>query len=98
MAVGSILQDNLDPFLITLSWLVGYAIDADDWATMNNDLLDGGGATCEFAGNQVLKVQACIECNTKFVEVTVEAPKELEPQVELAIAIFRHFHMRKERS
>ncbi len=97
MAADSILQDNLDPFLTTLSWLVGYTIGDDDWAAINNDLLDGGGATCEFAGNHVLKVQACIERKTKFVEVSVEAPKELEPQVELAIAIFRHFHLRKNR-
>jgi hypothetical protein len=55
MVAGSILQDNLEPFLTTLSWLIGYSFDEDDWQVINNDLLDGGGGAYEWVGNQTMK-------------------------------------------
>jgi hypothetical protein len=97
MVAGSILQENLEPFLVTLSWLIGYSIDADDWQAINNDLLDGGGGSYEFAGNQRMKFDVALGGNTDVLSVTVAVPEELEPQVELAVAIFQHFRLRKHR-
>jgi len=97
MVDGSILQDNLEPFLTTLSWLVGYSIDEDDWQAINNDLFDGGGGSYEFAGKQVMKFNVAVDRNTNVLKVSVALPGELDPQVELAIAIFQHFHLRKPR-
>jgi hypothetical protein len=31
MVSGWILQDNLEPFLTTLGWIVCYSFDDDDW-------------------------------------------------------------------
>jgi hypothetical protein len=97
MVAGSILQGNLEPFLASLSWLVGYSIDEDDWQAINNDLLDGGGGSYEFAGSQTMTFEVALDRNSDAMKVTVAVPKELEPQVELAIAIFQHFHLRKPR-
>jgi hypothetical protein len=93
--VGTILQQNLQPFLTTLSWLIGYSLGDDDWQAINNDLLDGGGGSYEFIGNQTLKFVVSLEEGTDLMKVTVDLPEELEFQVELAIAIFRHFRLRK---
>jgi hypothetical protein len=95
MVAGSILPDNLEPFLTSLSWLVGYSIDEDDWQAINNDLLDGGGGSYQFAGNQTMNLEVAEDRDSGVMSVTVAVPQELEPQVELAIAIFKHFRLRK---
>ena len=95
MVAGTILQENLEPFLTTLSWLIGYSIDDDDWQAINNDLLDGGGDSYEFVGNQTMKVDLALEGNTDVIKVTAAVPEELESQVELAVAIFQNFRLRK---
>jgi hypothetical protein len=95
MVAGTILQDNLEPFLTTLSWLIGYSIDEDDWQAINNDLLDGGGGSYEFVGNQTMKFDVALDGNTSVMKVTVAVPEELESQVELAVAIFQQFRLRK---
>jgi hypothetical protein len=95
MVVGTILQQNLQPCLTTLSWLIGYCLDGDDWQEINNDLLDGGGGSYEFAGNQTMKFGVSLEEGTDLMRVTVDLPEELESQVELAVAIFRRFRLRK---
>jgi hypothetical protein len=95
MVAGWILQDNLEPFLTTLSWVVGYSIDDDDWQAINNDLLDGGGGSYEFAGHDELTFDIAIDSGSDVLKVTVDTPVELEPQVELAIAVFQQFHLRK---
>ena len=99
MVANWILVENVDPFLTTLSWLVGYSIDDDDWQAINNDLLDGGGVDCGFTGNQTIKVNVLIDrqTNTSKATVTVESPEDLEPQVDLVIAIFQNFQLRKSR-
>jgi hypothetical protein len=97
MVAGTILSENLEPFLNVLSWLIGYSIDDDDWKAINNDLLDGGGGSYEFAGNQKLKFDVSLNGNTDGMKVTVAVPHELESQVELAVAIFQHFRLRKNR-
>ena len=95
MVAGLILQGNLEPFLTTLSWLIGYSISEDDWQAITNDLLDGGGGSYEFAGNLTMKFDVVVERNTEVLRVAVDAPEELKSQVELAVAIFQHFHLRK---
>jgi hypothetical protein len=97
MVAGRILQENLEPFLTTLSWLIGYSIDDDDWQAINNDLLDGGGDSYEFVGNQTIKVDLALEGNTEVIKVTATVPEELESQVELAVAIFQNFRLQKHR-
>lgn len=97
MITGTILQDNLEPFLTTLSWLIGYSIDEGDWQAINNDLIDGGGGSYKFVGNQTMKFDVALDGNTEVIKVTVAVPEELESQVELAVAIFQHFRLRMHR-
>jgi hypothetical protein len=97
MVTGSILSDNLEPFLTTLSWLIGYSIDERDWQAINNDLLDGGGGSYDFVGNQTLQFDLHLDSSNHEMKVTVAMPEELESQVELVFTIFQHFHLRKER-
>jgi hypothetical protein len=97
MVTGTILQENLESFLTALSWLIGYSIDNDDWEAINNDLLDGGGGSYEFVGSQAMKFEMSINGSTNLLKVKVAVPPELESQVELAVAIFQHFRLRKNR-
>jgi hypothetical protein len=97
MVAGSILQENLEPFLITLSWLIGYSLDEDDWQAITNDLLDGGRGSYEFTGNQTMTVDVALAGNSAALKVSVAAPGELELQAELAMAIFQHLDLRRHR-
>jgi len=94
-----IFQDNLESFLTTLSWVVGYSIDDDDWQAIRTGLPETDGDLLrwfryEFAGNQVIGFKLAVDRGTEVLQVIVDAPLELEPQVELAVAIFQHFHLR----
>lgn len=95
MVTGQILNVNLDQFVTTLSWIIGYTLDEDDWARINTDWLDGGGGNYEFQGIQKMTFGFSVDPKKKVVNVTVMLPAELAPQVELAIAIFQHFELRK---
>jgi hypothetical protein len=97
MAAGQILNENLNQFVTTLGWIIGYSLDEGDWARINNDWLDGGGGTYEFVGNHKMTFGFSVDSKKEMVDVTVELPSEFEPQVELAIAIFQHFQLRKRR-
>jgi hypothetical protein len=99
MVAGWILQNNLDPFLTALSWIVGYSIDDDEWETINTDLLEMSlELSHEFSGNHKVKFEVAVDRVTGNFQVKVDAPKEFDSQVELAIAIFQHFHLRRARS
>src|SRR6478735_4680153 len=97
MVTGWILQDNLEPFLTTLGWIVGSSLDDDDWQAITTDLLDGGGGEYAFDGGQKTTFSVAIGLDTSILNMKVDAPVELEPQMELAIAIFQHFHLRRSR-
>ena len=57
--------------------------------------LDHYRGSYEFAGNQKLAFNVSLDRDTEVLEVTVNTAAELEPQVELAIAVFQEFHLRK---
>lgn len=95
MVAGQILGENLDPFITTLGWIIGYSLDKDDWERINTDWLDGGGGSYEFCGIHRMTFGFCVGSKKETVDVTVELPAEFESQVELAIAIFQHFQLRK---
>ena len=97
MVAGQILNENLDQFVTTLSWIIGYSLDEDDRERINTDWLDGGGGSYEFVGNQKMTFGFSLDPKKEMVDVTVELPSEFEPQVELAIAIFQNFQLRKHR-
>jgi hypothetical protein len=92
---GSIRQENLEPFVTTLSWLIGYTITDDDWQKIKDDLFDGSGGSYDFVGNQPLSFQVAIDRNSAMLKIAVFGPEALEPEVELAISIFHHFRLRK---
>jgi hypothetical protein len=99
VVAGWIIQDNLDLFLTTLSWIVGYSIDSDEWEAINTDLLEmSGDLIHEFAGNHKVKIEVAVDRATGKLQIRVDAPTEFESQVELAIAIFQNFHLRKRHS
>jgi hypothetical protein len=103
MVASWILQDNLEPFLTTLSWVVSYSIDDDDWQAIRTDLLETDGdllrwCSYEFGGNHQVRFRLAVDRGTEVMQVQVDAPIELEPQVALAVSIFQHFHLRKRRS
>src|SRR6478735_3511238 len=98
MVTGWILQDNLEPFLTTLGWIVGSSLDDDDWQAITTDLLDGGGGEYEFPGNRRMKLGISVDNNnTTLLQIAVDVPAELVSQVELAVSIFRHFQLRNPR-
>ncbi len=97
MVAGSILGGNLDQFVTTMSWVVGYSIDNLDWERINTDWLDGSGGEYEFTGFHKMKFGFSVDHDKEMVRVTVDVPAELEPQVELAIAIFQNFQLRDRR-
>jgi hypothetical protein len=97
MVAGQILNENLDHFVTTLSWIIGYSLDEDDWERINTDWLDGGGGSYDFVGNHRMTFGFSVHPKKEMVDVTVELPAALESQVELAIAIFQHFQLRKRR-
>ncbi len=102
MVAGWILRDNLEPFLTTLSWVVGYSIDDDDWHAITTGLLETDGdllrwCSYEFADDGVVKFNLAVDRGTEVMQVKVDAPIGFEPQVELAVAVFQHFHLRKRR-
>ncbi len=102
MVADWIWQDNLEPFLTALSWVVDYSMDEGDWQAIKTGILETDGevlrwSSYEFAGDCVLKFRLAVDRGTEVLQVEVEAPKELEPRVVMAIAIFQHFHLRKRR-
>jgi hypothetical protein len=98
MVAGQILNENLDPFVTTLGWIIGYSLDKDDWERVNTDWLDGGGGSYEFCGNHKMTFTFSADPKKEMADVSVELPAEFESQVELAIAIFQHFQLRKRRA
>ena len=102
MVADWIWQDNLEPFLTTLSWIVGYTIDDDDWQAIKTGLLETDGdllrwCSYGFAGSNSVNFKLAVDRGTEVLQVEVDAPAEVEAQVELAFAIFQHFHLLKRR-
>jgi hypothetical protein len=102
MVADWIWQDNLEPFLTTLGWVVGYSIDEDDSQAIKTGLLETDGdllrwCSYEFAAASIVKFKLAIDRGTEVLQVEVDSPTELEPRVEMAVAIFQHFHLRKRR-
>jgi hypothetical protein len=102
MIADWVWQDNLEPFLTTLSWIVGYSIKDDDWQAIKVGLLETDGDLLRwysygFAGSSTVNFKLAVDRGTEVLQVEVDAPTEAEVQVALAVAIFQHFHLRKRR-
>jgi hypothetical protein len=102
MIANWIWQDNLEPFLTTLSWIASYAIDDDDWQAIKTGLLETDGdllrwCSYEFAGSTVC-FKLAMDPGTEVLQVEVGGPADLSGQVQLALAVFQHFHLRKRRA
>ena len=102
MVADWIWQDNLEPFLTTLSWVVDYTIDDDDWQAIKTGLLETDGdllrwCSYEFAGTSVMKFRIAVDRGTEVLQVEVDGLAELEARVEIAVAVFQNFHLRKRR-
>jgi hypothetical protein len=98
MVSNWILRENLEPFLTTLGWVLGYSFDNDDWAAISEGLLEDNGVVAyEFPGHHAAKLELEYDRSSDSFQVTVEAPEDAHPQVELALAIFQLFSLRRKR-
>ncbi len=102
MVAGWIWQDNLEPFLTAISWVVSYSIDDEDWQAIKTGLLETDGdllrwCSYEFVGIHHLIFRLAVDHGTEVMQVQLDALAELESQLQLAISVFQHFHLRKRR-
>jgi hypothetical protein len=95
-----VYADNLRPFLTVLGWVVGYALDADDWTAISFGVCDSDAEAdrwydYEFAGRHCAAFSLGADPGTGVVLVRAQVPAELEPQVRLAADIFAHFRVQE---
>jgi hypothetical protein len=97
IARGAIGEDDLEPFLISLAWILGENFDDVDWASVR----DGVAASDEAAGRKFeVEIFAARGCKVKIgrdakeniLHVHVEPPRRhLHREIGLALEIFGTF-------
>ena len=92
------MDDNLEPFLTALGWIVGYAVDDSDLEAVSNGLRDtdseeGRWYEYEFHGRHRADFALALdEAGSGVVRFRVELPEELAPQVRLFADFCWQFH------
>ncbi len=99
MIAAWVFLDNLRPFLTALGWIVGYEHGPDELTAIEYGLRDtemeaDRWYAVEFAGHRCITLSLALDPGSSVVNLRVEVPAELEPQVQLAIDIFAYFHLR----
>jgi hypothetical protein len=92
---GWVAADDLRPFLTALGSVVGYDVTEDEWAAIaaevgESDSEAGYWSEQEFAGGHRVKVQLARDPRGRGVQLRLEVPREVEPQVRQAFATFQH--------
>jgi hypothetical protein len=93
-----IFEENLAAFLMTLGWIIGYEVEDEELAVIAYGISDSDGDhdrwyLHELIGNHRAQLMLACDQGCGVVQVRVDGPIELEPQVELAIQIFNRYHV-----
>jgi len=98
MLANWVFTDNLRPFLLSLGWFVGYALDEDDLAAIGfgieaTDEEADRWFEYDFAGELPARLHLAVDPGTSVIHLRIEVPAIAEPKVEAALAIFQHFRV-----
>lgn len=96
----SLFDDNLQPFLTALGWVVGGKLDADDieavsWGLRDTDRVKGRWFEYEFSGEPRIPFSIALdEAGASIVWVRAELPAELAARIQLVADFCCQFHWR----
>ena len=99
MLANWVFEENLRPFLLSLSWFVDYDFAPDDWTVIRygveaSDQEADRWYEYEFAGQYHAVLWLARDPGSSVVHVRVEVPAAVVPKVEAAFEIFEAFRIK----
>ncbi len=100
MATEWLYRENLAAFISVLGWLAEYDTAPDELTAIDYGVRETNAEAdqwyeYEFVGLHRIAFSLAADPGTSVVHVRIEAPTDLKPKIDMAIAIFAHFHLQQ---